>query len=305
MSFLAKVAVLLAAYNGEKWIEEQIKTILIQDGICLDLYISLDLSADNTLNIITKLAEQYNNIKILPYGQKFGSAAPNFYYLLLNAPIENYDYIALSDQDDIWSKNKLEKAINLLESENSFGYSSNITAFWENGRKKIIKKSYPQCKYDYLFEGPGPGCSFVIKKELALLIKANLKLAPSLHNLNWHDWIIYAFARKNNFKWIIDHNSYIMYRQHIENQLGANAGYIAFIKRIRDIISGYGINQTMAVIKFLGMENDLFVGSWYFNGQIRYLTLSLHANECRRNRRDKVLFFVSCIIMSIIKPKII
>jgi rhamnosyltransferase len=202
-------------------------------------------------------------------------------------------------------KNKLEKAIDLLESENGFGYSSNVTAFWEAGREKIIKKSYPQCKYDYLFESPGPGCSFVIKKELALLIKNRLKLAPSRHTLDWHDWIIYAFARKNNFKWIIDRNPYVLYRQHIENQLGANVGYVAFIKRVKDIISGYGINQTMTIIKFLGMENDSFVDSWYINGQIRYLTLSLYSNECRRNRWDKLMFFVSCIIMSIIKPKIL
>ena len=305
MVFLSRIAVLLAAYNGERWIEEQIKTILSQDGVCLDLYISLDLSTDNSLNIITKLIEQYHNIKLLPYGQKFGSAAPNFYYLLLNVPIENYDYIALSDQDDIWFKNKLQKAINLLEAEDSFGYSGNVTAFWEDGRKKIIKKSYSQCKYDYLFESPGPGCSFVLKNELAILVREYIKLTPSMYGLDWHDWIIYAFARKNNFKWIIDHNSYTLYRQHEKNQFGANVGYVAFIRRVKDIISGYGINQTVAVIKFLGIENDKFVTKWYINEKVRYLTLSLHANECRRRWRDKFLFFVACILMSIKKPRII
>jgi rhamnosyltransferase len=295
---LAKVAVLLAAYNGERWIEEQITTILKQNNVFLDLYISLDLSTDNTLNIITKLTEQYYNIKLLPYGQRFGSAAPNFYYLLLNAPIDNYDYIALSDQDDIWLENKIESAINLLGSENGFGYSSDVIAFWEDGKKKLIKKSYPQCKYDYLFEAPGPGCTFVLKKELALNLRKHFTQKNYLLiDLKYHDWLIYAVARSNGFKWIIDNNVLIKYRQHSNNQLGVNNGITAFCFRIKKILAGEGIDQVIKTITFLNIENDDFVERWYKRGKINYVKLACYSNDIRRSIRDKIIFFIVCIIL--------
>jgi len=299
-----KIAVLLAAYNGEEWIEEQIKSIQNQKGVSVDLYISLDLSIDKTYEILKKLVNSCKNITLLPYGQKFGSAAPNFFSMLLRTPIENYDYISLSDQDDIWLEEKLKNAIDKLDKNNASGYSSNVTAYWSNNKIKVIKKAYLQCEYDYLFESPGPGCSFVLKNELAISVKECLKSTIYLNGLNWHDWVIYAFARKNNFKWVIDDNSYILYRQHENNQLGVNAGYKAFAKRIKDVFSGHGINQTVGIIKLLELESDPFVIKWYCDKKINFLRLALFSKKCRRRTKDRMLFFFACIIMSILKLKI-
>jgi len=294
---MKKIAILLAAYNGEEWIEKQIKTILNQKDVCLDIFISLDLSTDNTLNIIKSLKEQNHNIILLPYGQKFGSAALNFFNLLLNVPVENYDYIALSDQDDIWHEKKLIRAINILEEQNGYGYSSNVIAFWENGKRKFIKKAFPQCKYDYLFEVSGPGCTFVIKNKLALnMIKFFSDKKERLFELKYHDWIIYAFARSNKYKWIIDDQALMEYRQHSNNQLGANVGLKAIIFRFKKILSGEVIDQVIKIISFLGIENNEFVSKWYKNKKINYLFLACSSRELRRSNRDKVLFFFFCII---------
>jgi rhamnosyltransferase len=302
---ITRVAVLLAAYNGEKWIEEQVKTILKQKGIDLRLYVSVDLSTDNTYKIVCELSQKYPEIIVLPYGRRFGSAAPNFYNLLLTVPIEKYEYIALSDQDDIWLDGKITRAVCVLENQKAFGYSSNAIAFWSDGKKKIIKKAYRQTKYDYLFESPGPGCTFVLKKQLALSLCEYLKRCACLDTLDWHDWIIYAYARTNNYKWIIDASSYILYRQHNNNQLGANVGIKAFFDRIKSIISGYGINQSVKIIEFLHLEDNEFVAAWLNDNKIRYMTLAMQSNKCRRKIDGKILFFFACIIMSIIKPKII
>jgi rhamnosyltransferase len=298
------VVILLAAYNGAKWIGKQIETILKQRDVNISIYISLDISTDNTYNIVNSLANNYSEIMVLPYGQRFGGAAPNFYHLLLNVPIENYDYIAFSDQDDVWLENKLIRAISILKEQDAFGYSSNITAFWEDGRKKIIKKAFPQCKYDFLFESPGPGCSFVLNKALALSIKKHLMTISSLNNLDWHDWFMYAYARSNKYKWVIDNHSYIMYRQHDNNQLGANNGILAFFRRIKDIISGYGIDQTVKTIKYLNLKKDPFVQKWLKNEKIQYLNLAFYSKHCRRKNRDKIFFFIACILMAIFKPVI-
>jgi rhamnosyltransferase len=301
---IPSAAVLLAAYNGERWIEEQTATILNQRGVNIHLYISLDLSTDNTFEIINRLCKKYEQITFLPYGQKFGGAAPNFYYLFLNTPIEDYDYIALSDQDDIWLEGKIKRAIDVLETENAFGYSSNVVAFWDNGKEKIIKKTYPQCEYDYLFQSPGPGCSFLLRRELGLSLRLYFRSFSTLNELDWHDWIIYAYARANKYKWVIDSHPYIRYRQHNSNQLGVNAGYGAFTKRIRDIISGYGISQTIKTIRFLNFDNHPFVRKWYVNNKIEYLVLALNAGKCRRRNRDKLFFFFACIVLAIFNPKI-
>lgn len=298
---LHSIAVLLAAYNGKKWLVKQIQTILDQKTVDLHLYISIDLSTDNTFNIASDIAKNNHKITILPYGVQYGSAAPNFYYLLNTVPIEDYDYIALSDQDDIWLEDKLSHAISVLEKQNCSGYSSNVTAFWENGKERTIKKSYPQMEFDYLFEGPGPGCSFVLKKAFAIALKKDLAL---LKKFDWHDWLIYAYARTNAYKWVIDDASYLLYRQHANNQLGANSGLFAFFKRVSNIYSGYGINQTLAIIQFLGLEDNTFIKKWYKEKKINYIILALNSKKCRRKNMDKLFFFISCIIMTIIKPKI-
>jgi len=300
----ANVAVLLAAYNGEKYISEQIETILSQKNITLHLYISIDLSTDNTYFIVQNLAVQHSEITILPYGKKHGSAARNFFHLLLNTPVESFDYIALSDQDDIWLEDKIERAIRTLKGNNADGYSSDVIAFWGNGGKKLIKKSAPQCKYDFLFEGPGPGCSFVLSQKLAVSLREYLKNNNDIKGIDWHDWLIYAFTRANNYKWIIDDVPRLLYRQHQNNLLGANLGIFAFLSRIKDIITGYGINQTISVIKYLNIKDNILVKNLIKNNKLQYWKLAIRANKCRRRKRDKYLFFVSCIMMSLLRPKI-
>ena len=304
MENIPKVVVLLAAYNGEKWIEDQILSIINQNDVNLDIYISLDLSTDNTLNIVVELSKKYSQITFLPYGKKFGGAAPNFYHLLLNVPLENYEYIALSDQDDLWLENKLKRSIDVLNIESAFGYSSNVIAFWENGNKKIVIKDYSQSMYDYFFEAPGPGCSFVLEKKLALSIKEYLRSCSSSTAPDLHDWLIYAFARVYKYKWVIDNNSNVLYRQHENNQVGANLGCKAFFGRIKNILSGYGINQSLRLVNFLGLKEDSFVSTWYKNDKINYMRLAINAGKCRRRIRDKIYFFLSCILMSILRPKL-
>ena len=166
--------ILMAAYNGEDYISNQILSIQNQSEKLFRILINVDYSTDNTIKIINKYKNSYSNIHILNSNLTFNSAAQNFIYLLKNAQLKNSNYIALSDQDDLWRPNKLQKAIQILE-QGYDGYSSNVQAFWEDGRKKIIKKNQPQQKFDHLFESAGPGCTFVMSKKLALSLQEFLK----------------------------------------------------------------------------------------------------------------------------------
>lgn len=297
---IKKIAVLLAAYNGEKWISEQLKSITDQISVDITVFISCDLSTDNTIKIIKELNNE--KIKLLPYGEKFGAAAPNFYRLIKDVDFAGFDYVAFSDQDDIWLDDKLFSGIEKLQRENADAYSSNVIAFWANGKKKEIVKATPQKKYDYLFEGPGPGCSFILTTEFAEEFKNYIQDKDrwnKLKELDWHDWLIYAYARKNGYKWVIDSNSHMLYRQHSDNQLGANSGFKQLKKRVKDVLSGYGISQSLKTVDFLNMRNDAFVSKWWVNNKVRYFKLAKYSELCRRRNRDVFLFFCSCILMTL------
>lgn len=255
---LPKVAVLLAAYNGEKYIQEQIESIVNQVDVDIYIYISIDASTDRTLEICQQLQKIYNNIFIINEGkERFGSAGKNFYYLIKNVDFEEFDFIALSDQDDIWKPSKIIRGIQILEKEQASGYSSDVECFWddENRKNKIIKKSYPQKKYDYYFEPAGPGCTYILTKDFAFILQrelCNLK-NPPLH----HDWYIYAFARKHNFKWHIDNQPNIYYRQHNQNQVGANQGLKQNIKRIKKIKSGEFTKEHIEILKSINCSTNV------------------------------------------------
>ena len=294
----------MAAYNGKQFIAQQLQTILKQTHKPCKILINIDLSTDETVSIVEGYATNFSEIEILSSNKRFGSAAANFFYLLLNTDFSNIDYIALADQDDLWNEDKLGKAIEKLE-QGYDGYSSNVEAFWDDGRKKVLKKNQSQQNFDHLFESAGPGCTFVISKKLAIGLQNFLK-----NNQNqisqmkqYHDWLIYAFARTNGYKWFIDSCVSMQYRQHALNDFGAHVGFSGFLARVKRVLKGEGFDQVLRLIKMLKLENDPFVLKWYPLSRFGFLRLAMHAPQCRRRFREKIYFFFACILLAIIFPK--
>ena len=229
-----KVAVLLAAYNGMQWIDEQVASILNQSDVEVTIFISVDLSADKTYEWGKQQEASSKRFIVLPYGKRYGGAAKNFFRLIHDVDFSGFDYVSLADQDDIWMPNKLHHAISLIQSQNYDAVSSDVIAFWEGGREKLVKKSYPQKKYDYLFEAAGPGCTYVFKTDALKDFKSFLsKNEAYVNKVALHDWMIYAYFRHNGFKWLIDDQPLMKYRQHSNNQVGFNSGLQAYKKRIK------------------------------------------------------------------------
>ena len=81
---LPKIAVLLAAYNGEYWTMDQINSILKQNNVHVDIFVSIDFSSDGTYDLLMDLQKKHININVLDYVQTFGGASKNFYRLTLN-----------------------------------------------------------------------------------------------------------------------------------------------------------------------------------------------------------------------------
>jgi rhamnosyltransferase len=295
-SALPSIAVLLAAYNGERWVEEQLDTIFSQTAVNVHVFLSLDYSTDDSCLLIEKYASRESRLSLLPYGELYGSAARNFFRLLRDADISGFDYVAFADQDDVWLPEKLSRAVECLQ-KGYDGYSSDVTAFWPDGRQKLIKKSQPQKQWDFLFESPGPGCTFVMSaqfvSQLQLCVKQNW---ADLQQFDYHDWFVYAFARSNGFNWVIDQQPGILYRQHASNVVGANTGVGAFCSRAKYVLRGGAFSQAILLTHLLNLGDQSFVRIWSSRKRFGYLRLALRAGQCRRNRREQVYFFLLCVL---------
>lgn len=298
-----RFAVCLAAYNGMAYMVEQIESILGQNNVAIRVFVSVDHSTDGTEGLLKEWVLSEPNLTLLPFGQRFGGAGPNFYRLLRDVDLIGFDYLSFADQDDIWHPDKLWRAHCLMTEKEALGYSSNFTAFWPDGGAHLVNKAWPQRSWDFLFESAGPGCTYVLHANLALPLQKMVRKAdPNLLRVDYHDWLTYAFARSYNFHWVIDSWSSMKYRQHAHNQIGVNSGWRSFSLRARKILSGYGFEQSLLIADLVQSSALPVVQRGLRGGRLGYLWLALHANQCRRKRVDQLWFFISCVLLAIFKP---
>lgn len=206
------ILVMMSSFNGEKYIKEQIDTILCQQGVTVSLLVRDDGSTDSTPRIL----ESYKKKGLLDYyiGQNIGWRA-SFMDLVNKAP--QSDYYAFSDQDDHWKENKLCVGINCLKAM-PYGpklYMSNVI-YWKDNKEKGLSMPVTIRKdlyYTSLF-CDAFGCTMVFNKELMDIVKSN---PPRIEVA--HDVWFYELAAVLGVLYY-DGNSYIQYRQHDNNQLG-------------------------------------------------------------------------------------
>ena len=105
MNVIEKISVVMCTYNGEKYIRQQLDSILKQTYPIYEIIINDDISTDGTVDIIKEYMIRYDNIHLFVNSKRLG-VHPNFMAALVKA---SGDYIAISDQDDIWELTKIEK----------------------------------------------------------------------------------------------------------------------------------------------------------------------------------------------------
>lgn len=299
-----KIAVLMAVHNGIQWLDSQVKSILAQQNVNIHLFINVDKSQDSSESWCKALAERETQVTLLTLDKYYGSATKNFLHLLNTVDFSDFDYISFSDQDDIWHVNKLHLACIVLQKKHYQGYSSNVTAWWGDDRKKLLSKSQKQKKWDYIFESGGPGCTYVLAQPLAMKIKKRLQDShPLAAKLEFHDWFFYAFTRAENIPWYIDSQPSMLYRQHASNTVGINQGWRPFIRRAKKVLSGSGFEQSILTTHILFLDNgkspsmNIPITRWGF------LKLALKSTQCRRRVRDQFYFFLLCILITLIGPR--
>ncbi|MGX6978295.1 glycosyltransferase family 2 protein [Vagococcus elongatus] len=211
-----RVAVLMSTYNGERYLQTQIDSILKQKGyFTLDLIVRDDGSTDGTLKIL----ENYQNKGKLKYfeGKNLGPAQS---FLDLLSKVQNYDYYAFSDQDDFWLEDKILRATNCLHriEENKMKMYHSATTLTDKDLNIIEDMYMKKEKWDYvdfLIRNNVTGCTLVISRELASLIN---DYRPK--KIMMHDHWIALLCTVMNGELIYDKESRILYRQHENNVLG-------------------------------------------------------------------------------------
>lgn len=255
---IPRVLVLLATYNGDKYIDEQIRSILNQLNVNVKLLIRDDGSTDNTIEICRSFCSN-PAVRLIDFEKSTGTPAGCFYKLISAVKDDvDFDYIAFSDQDDIWCNNKLNEAVSKM---NNFfdGYSSNLIAFDSiNSKTWVVNKSHSQTRYDYIFQGASAGCTYVLSRKAFVKIQKKIDCSnlDQLKKLS-HDWLIYAIVRSSGMKWINDSSAYIFYRQHEKNSYGDKRGLNLLIKKTKLILAGWYESQINLIINNIENNEDV------------------------------------------------
>lgn len=220
---MEKIDILLATYNGEKFVKEQIESILNQTYENFNLIISDDASTDNTLNILEEYEKKDTRIKVFKKEKNKG-LIDNFEFLLKNV---TSDYFMFSDQDDIWKKDKIEKSINKLKEENSGLVYTDLEivdeklnviypSYWKY--KQIYKKIKKYNNFEALYlNNFVTGCTILAKSKY---IKDILPL-PRNSKFVLHDyWTALIISAKDKISYVEEPT--IQYRQHKNNRVGSS-----------------------------------------------------------------------------------
>lgn len=183
---LPRVLVMMASYNGERFIEEQITSVLMQQDVDVTLWIADDGSTDATVEICERISLSADNVVFVQNERNLG-CAKNFMHMLGEADKNAFDYFAFSDQDDYWLPEKLIVAVRALENINgpALYYSNieNVDVNLENGWM-CRNPHYPHYldKGLALVQTSAGGCAQVFNAELAKLVACDLDEYPRLHD---------------------------------------------------------------------------------------------------------------------------
>lgn len=228
----------MCTYNGQRFLAEQLASIECQSHDNWVVAVSDDGSTDNTLEIVQSLRKRWGHEKITAFqGPQRGFAA-NFLTLACRQSL-HADFFAWSDQDDIWLENKLETAVNWLQT-----IPPEVPALYCGRTKGVNAQGHPlECSP--LFNRP-PAFANALVQSLAggntmvfnqaareLLVNAGENM-----DIVSHDWWAYLLITGAGGRVVYDPTPLVLYRQHEANLVGSNSGWKARSLRLRMMLKG-------------------------------------------------------------------
>lgn len=301
MSFYPKVLVLMSTYNGEKYVRRQIDSLLQQSNVEVSILIRDDGSNDRTIAIINELKICYDNIELIE-GNNIGACKSFLELIYASKDFESYNYVAFSDQDDIWQTEKLSEAIKLLQKTqaptlyySALNMCDNIT------NKEMLKiNKYEPVLYETLISSQYPGCTMVMNHNGFKELRKN----PKPHSAIMHDLFVVQIFLLNRFEIIYDKNSYINYQIHGNNVSVAKKGIIASLKRyLRIALSqkNYRLEAARELMQYIPeniskveYEKMFQLVNYKKSFKDKYRTIK-NIMSCRNSMRKNMMFAIAVI----------
>lgn len=243
-----KIAILLATYNGEKYLSQQIESVISQSEKEWTLYIHDDGSKDRTADIIKEYAEKYPEQIVVVEGEATGGAKNNFFYLFhqVEAP-----YYMCCDQDDVWLPEKIvltKKAMNSIEMDENISCLAftELTVVDETLQVIAEKMSEYQgldcVNMEFnraLIQNVVTGCTMMVNRAL----RDEMIKITDYHQVLMHDWWAALVATKYGKTAFVKEPT-ILYRQHGKNSVGAqNAKTFAYM--LKRMMQGQEIKASL------------------------------------------------------------
>lgn len=236
------VVVLLASFNGEKYIKEQLDSLLNQEDVDVNILIRDDGSSDNTTNILDEYAKEYSNIHW--YTGEHLDVQKSFLDLLKKSP--DASYYAFCDQDDVWDKNKLKIAITEIERQEN----NNIPLLYYSGQRLVdselnfISNHFIDSKRNnytnYLISNVA-GCTMVFNRCLR-----ELAIQKNPEYILMHDsWLLKLCLSVGGII-MPDERPHISYRQHQNNTVGLKKGLKSKVIQVKRYLYVFEIQKQIS-----------------------------------------------------------
>lgn len=205
------ISVAMATCNGEKYLKKQLDSIYAQTYKNIEIVVTDDYSTDSTVDILKEYKEKYG-LQYVVNDQNLGFVK-NFEKAI---SLCSGEYIALSDQDDIWEANKIEVLMNKI---GTFDLIHSASSLIDDNSNLISPLWIKEDNFKYSFEklvfsNTITGCTILFKRELLN------DFSPIPSGEKYHDWWLALLASRNN-SIIYEPTPLVQYRQHTAQDTGA------------------------------------------------------------------------------------
>lgn len=225
MNTLPHVAILLSTYNGSNFLAEQLDSLLNQDYPELSIIIRDDSSTDDTREVLQKYVDSNDNITY--YTGPNLQSARSFLELLIHS--SEADYYAFCDQDDVWDRDKISIAVNMLEKIKNSAipqmYCSALQMVDVSLRPiGVMHQNATATVGNALVQSVATGCTMVFNHKVKEMLQEYMPKSIVMHDL----WVFHICMYLGNV--IFDPHPHTQYRQHRGNVVGAQ---VTLLQRFR------------------------------------------------------------------------
>lgn len=233
-----RVEILLATYNGEQYLREQLDSILSQDYDNWIVRICDDASTDETCHILDEYQDKYPEKFILMKNEKgFGSAKKNFIHLIQNS---SCNYIMCCDQDDVWLPNKISLTLEAMKQNEQDDLPVLVHTDLKvvDSKLNVLSDSFFEHSNfrkefelnEILIQNFVTGCTMMMNRPMVTLMSR----VKDCDTILMHDWVASVLATSAGKVAFVDTPT-MLYRQHAINSVGAKKyGFALFVTKLKE-----------------------------------------------------------------------